>query len=142
MISLSLVRTGVLAASVFLLVGCGGSVRSASVTGRVTVNGEAAEGVYVVFHKIGDRVGPSHPASARTHNDGTLSAALEPGEYAITVFWPEVTVEESATVEGEDVFRGRFSERQKPVAKTTISAGDNALPPIELKFELNVDPGS
>ena len=70
------------------------------------VNGRPAIGVYVAFHPLGNAQG--RQVSARTDTDGSFSLRVrEPGEYAITVFWPSVAFEAGETIEGEDAFNGR-----------------------------------
>jgi hypothetical protein len=58
----------------------------------------------------------------------------EPGDYALTVFWPKVTIEPGETVEGEDSFRGRYRDPKQPIQKITIREGDNRLSAIGLKI--------
>lgn len=121
-----------------VLAGCTSAVPPppAQVVGKVSVNGEPAKGLYVVFTPIG-AASPRNVVGARTHKNGAFEAlAIEPGEYVVTVFWPKVTKEDGVTEEGEDRFHGRFPDPDRPLTKTTISAGDNSLPPLDLKYDL------
>lgn len=115
--------------------GCGQpSLSPCGVSGKVLVNDRPAEGVYVAIHPVGGAPGQG-VGSGRTDKGGAFSLTVgQPGEYTITAFWPKVTVEGVETVEGEDAFKGRFRDPQRPVTKATIRAGDNPLPPIALKF--------
>lgn len=118
-----------------LVSGCARTDRSCPVTGRLLVNQRPAYGVYLMFH-ASDGSGTGKPsASARTDAAGAFSLRVpEPGEYAITAFWPAVTVQDGETVEGNDLFKGTNLEPQRPVAKVTIVRGDPVLPPIDLSF--------
>jgi|SRR5579883_215206 len=116
--------------------GCGTAEKLYPVTGQVFVNDRPAEGVYVALYPLSPiETATQQPSagSARTSKDGSFSLQVRPGEYAVTVFWPKVTIEKSETIEGEDVFRGRYRNPKQPLQKVTIQEGDNTLPPIKLK---------
>ena len=120
-----------------LLAGCGKTDQSCPVKGTVSVNGQAAAGLYVQFLPVGGATKQGTDASARTGKDGSFSLRVSaPGEYAVTAFWPRSLVEEGDTVEGEDVFRGAFRDPGQPASRHTILKGENTLPAIELKFKL------
>lgn len=116
------------------LAGCAQPDQSCSVTGRVLVNGKEAEGLYVAFHAVGD--GPRQAAgSARTGKDGSFALRVpRPGEYAVTVFWPSVLVSEGETAEGEDRFKGKYLDPQRPALKAAVQGREHSLPPVEIKF--------
>jgi hypothetical protein len=127
-----------------LLPGCGGDNLPRSeafpVVGRVLVNGKPASRAEITFHPLsssGKQVSPFAIAgedgtfrpSTHLANDG---APL--GEYAVTVVWPKILKGVGGEEDrGPDQLRDRFRDPQRPAAKVTIAAGDNALPPIELK---------
>jgi hypothetical protein len=118
-----------------LVAGCAKQDTSCPVKGRVTVNGRAAAGLYVAFHPA-DARGRPVPAAARTGGDGTFNLRVPgPGEYAVTAFWPRITMTDGESVEGEDGFRGAFRDTQRPATKATIVTGENDLVPIALKFD-------
>jgi hypothetical protein len=124
---------GGLAVSLLLAAGCGTSDRSCPVSGQVFVNDLPANGLYVVFQPAGDASGPQ--GSARTNPDGTFSLRIrDPGDYAVTVFWPQVTDEAGEFIEGEDSFKGRYCDPKRPVVTVTIRQEENSLPPIRLSF--------
>jgi hypothetical protein len=111
------------------------------VSGTVLVNDQPAEGVYVIFHTVGQPPGSVDSGSARTDKDGAFSLVVaEPGEAAITVFWPEVKVENGETFEGADLFGGRYRDPNRPVSKTVVHKGKTVLPPITLTKSLSVNP--
>lgn len=110
------------------------------VVGRVLVNGKPASRAEITFHPLsspGERVTPFAIAgedgvfrlSTRLANDGAPA-----GEYAVTVAWPKIVKGVGGEEDrGPDQLRDRFRDPQRPAAKVTIAAGENALPPIELK---------
>lgn len=113
--------------------GCGGGTSPCAVTGKVLVDGQPAEGVYVVFHTAGGTGGQHDSASARSGSDGSFSLVVSaPGESVVTAFWPTVTVKGVETIEGPDRLRGIHRDPSRPVAKATIQAGENTLPPISM----------
>ena len=114
------------------IAGCGGP-KPCVATGQVLVDGVPTEGVYVVFHTVGGTGGQADSGTTRSGSDGSFSLVVSaPGETTVNAFQPTVTEKEDETIEGPDVFRGLYSNPQRPVLKTTIQAGDNALPPIKL----------
>jgi hypothetical protein len=119
-------------AALVLVTSCGPRVDLCPVSGNVLVNGRPAGGVYVVFHAI-ENVDRQQTAATKTHEDGSYVVRVHgPGEFAVTVFWPEVTVNEGEVIEGEDRFARRHQNPQQPVLKVMIQEGENALPPISL----------
>lgn len=111
--------------------GCGGPTPCV-VSGSVLVDGQPAEGVYVVFHAL-DKPSPLDSGSARTLEDGSFSAVVDaPGESAVTVFWPGSKVQDGDLIEGADAFGGRHRDPRDPVAKLTVKEGGNSIPPIKL----------
>jgi len=57
-----------------------------------------------------------------------------PGEYAITVVWPTVTVEGGEEVFGPDRLKGRFGNPLSPVTVFTVLDASNLIPSIELNL--------
>lgn len=110
------------------------SAAACPVTGKVVIEGHKPLGVYVQFHPL-DPANKRGTEGAKTRGDGSFVARLqEPGEYAVTVFWPEVTTVEGEQLEGQDRFKGKHDDRENPVLKVTIQPGPNTLPPIKLKL--------
>ncbi len=122
-----------LGACLLLASGCGPSEKPCLVSGQVVVNGRPAEGVYVVLHGPGEPEGQTS-ASTRTGRDGVFSLQVSgPGDYALTLFWPSVTVEANETIEGEDRFKGRYRDPHHRFQKVAIREGDNSLAAIKVK---------
>lgn len=117
--------------------GCGAmGNKPCAVTGKVTVNGKAAAGLYVAFLPT-DPKPEQPPTLARTAKDGTFSLQVPaPGEYAVNAYWPEVIDIEGDRSEGKDLFKNQFRDPARPVSKPIIVLGNNALSPIELKSDL------
>ena len=77
-------------AAMFLVSGCARKVKPCPASGTVLVNGQPGNGVYVVFNLIDNEARKQTPNATKTREDGSFSMAVrEPGEYAVTVFWPE-----------------------------------------------------
>jgi hypothetical protein len=122
-------------AALLLLGGCSRTVKPCPVSGTVSVNGQPAGGVYVLFHVIDDPQKKQAPDATRTRADGSFSARVHgPGEYAVTVFWPSVNIEDGEAIEGEDHFAGKHRAPENPVLKATIQPGENVLAPIHLTY--------
>ena len=122
-------------AALLLVNGCSRPVKPCPTSGTVLVNGQPAGGVYVLFHAIDDAQKKQVPDSTRTRADGSFLVHVHgPGEYAVTVFWPSVIIEDDEAMEGEDQFAGRYRAPERPVLKTTIQAGENLLSPIQLTY--------
>ena len=101
------------------------------------MNGEPADGVYVVFHASAN---PEEKAQSiftvRTTEDGSFSWSLpRPGEYAITAFWPEVVVSDEETIEGDDRFQGKYRDVGNPVLSIDVFEEVNLLPTLELQLK-------
>ncbi|MDB5385416.1 MAG: hypothetical protein JWM11_1062 [Planctomycetaceae bacterium] len=56
-----------------------------------------------------------------------------PGEYAITVVWPTVTIEGGEETFGPDRLKERFANPASPIARIEVKEDDNRIPVIELK---------
>jgi len=116
-------------AALIVATGCGEPPLNV-VSGRVLVEGEPAEGVYLVFHAGGDA---RESGSARSGDDGAFAAVVNsPGEAAVTAFWPTATVEGQDYIEGPDRFGGAHRDTRRPVATVTVREGETALEPITL----------
>ena len=117
--------------------GCSPEPTACAVMGEVLVNGEPADGVYVVFHASAN---PEEKAQSiftvRTTEDGSFSWSLpRPGEYAITAFWPEVVVSDEETIEGDDRFQGKYRDVGNPVLSIDVFEEVNLLPTLELQLK-------
>jgi hypothetical protein len=125
-----------LAVSAGMALGCGDQLeapRSAcNATGNVTVAGVPTAGVYVYLSEIKNTQAAT--LGAKTDASGTFSLPVATsGEYAVTATWPQVTVDHGEEIEGKDRFRGKHANPSRPILKVTIQAGENTLPPINLK---------
>jgi hypothetical protein len=133
-----------LALSLAVLAGCSGGPKNGyPVRGKVTHNGTAAAGALVVFHPRGATGPDVVRPSAVTAEDGTFSLSIPggtgapAGEYDVTV-----VCEKPAAAKGDkagerevsdDVFRGRFANPAGSGLRATVKAGDNDLPPFDLR---------
>lgn len=131
----TLVGLTVAAGLLLTTTGCGGPP-PCLVSGTVLVDGQPAEGVYVVIHPLG-RPTTQDAGSARTSEDGSFSLVADaPGEASITAFRPKVKVDGDDVIEGADLFSGRYRDPQRPAAKFTVREGETTVSPIELSSRL------
>jgi hypothetical protein len=101
-------------------------------TGVVKVAGAPAASVYVYLQPVENP--QAAVLGAKTDASGQFSVPVPaPGEYALTATWPTVTLDHGEEIEGDDRFRGKHAKPESPIRKVTIQAGENTLPPIELK---------
>ncbi len=107
-----------------------------SVSGLVKVDGVPAEGATIRFHPLGNPSKFDQPYLAQVDSAGNFTTSVRPpGEYAVTVIWPQVLTNKPGEerIEGEDRFKGKYDRVDTPAAKVNITAGENKLPPIYLK---------
>ncbi|MES2792961.1 MAG: hypothetical protein V4719_25335 [Planctomycetota bacterium] len=135
-VSLGRMRQSILAlmiAGIALFSGCQQPEQACSISGQVRVDGQSAGGVYLIFQLLGAESTEQGTTAIRTDNNGAFASQLpESGEYSVTAFWPKITVTDVETIEGEDRFKGRYRDAQKPILSVAIFEGKNSLPPIEL----------
>lgn len=115
--------------------GCGQSVKppQCHVVGKILVGGEPAADLCLRFHAVGDQEKMMLPEATWTEADGSFTLPIQtPGEYLVTALWPTVEIVEGERIEGADRFAGRLNNLKSPVAQISISAGENALQPMEL----------
>lgn len=114
-----------------ILAGCGGGKDEPTPTpvhGTLTVKGQPAAGATVVFHPKG-RAGPK--ASGRAESNGefrlttrTAGDGAVPGEYAVTVVWPDVARSlGDGTDDGVDRLGGKYRDPTKPLTTITVAPG-------------------
>jgi len=131
-----------------LCAGCGEAERPEltvfPVSGSISIDGKPPVGAEI-------RCRPSTPLKdpakrsiepfAFVEQDGTFQVGTylgddgaPPGEYALTIVWPIITVEGGEEVRGADRLKGRFDKPERPIAKVTVKADeDTYIPEIVLK---------
>lgn len=115
------------------LCGCGQRDDAPTISGTVTVDGQPAEGLYVVFHDAQENNSDSVASSTRTASGGKFVWTVpKPGNYIVTAFWPEKIVTQEETIEGADRLSGKYRDLKSPAATVSITAGENQLDEIEL----------
>ncbi len=105
------------------------------VRGSVTVEGEPAGGVILVFHPQSDTgMTKGNKPFATTAEDGSFVATTyvtgdgaPAGEYIVTAIWPE-----NPRGPSPDKLKGRYAKPDANGFAVTISAGENELPPWKL----------
>ncbi len=141
----STVRLAVLALSLFVAWGCGGSADNRKpvfpVKGKVTVAGKPAIKAQVVFHPLAGadpntpqptgQVGPDGTFTLSTYTAGDGAPA---GECAVTVVWPESASAIGGDADtGGDRLGGRYANPKSSGLKAKVADGQNDLPPFALK---------
>lgn len=107
-------------------------------TGRVTINGQPAEGAVVTLHPTGQKVDQrnSKPwgivqedgrVTLKTYEKGDGAPA---SQYNVTIKWPEDLSKPSTAM--TDRLGGRFSRPERSQWTVTIEEGENELEPIEI----------
>ena len=131
-----------LPAFALLLAGCGGGDAGPTihpVSGKVLVDGRPAAKAQVTFHPSPGQTAGMIPMaeiaadgsfrpSTRMSGDGAPA-----GDYTLTILWPEFKLDHGEEVAGPDRLGGRYNDPRKSGLKVIIKAGENSLPPIELK---------
>ena len=126
-----------------LSVGCGKSgPKLIPATGSVTVKGQPAGGVFILFHPSDIK---QATASAVTEADGTfkLSSNGEPGilegKYQVTLTWPdpskkptEAQIMMGTAEPGPDLLKGKYATKTASTLSAEITANSVKLPPFEL----------
>jgi len=109
-------------------------------SGKVLVDGRPAAKARVTFHVLNRPAGEALQPIAIAEEDGSFRPSTRfsydgapAGDYALTVVWPKVTMDQGEAIEGPDLLRGRYGDPARSGLKATIKEGENALPPIELK---------
>lgn len=110
------------------------------VSGRVLVNGEPAKGAQVVFHHLGDWGEKSIVPQAYTADDGKFALSTygvgdgaPAGDYQVVVRWPAYRRGRNV---GPDRLDGKFSKPDTSGLTAHVDAGNNDLPPFDLKATL------
>jgi hypothetical protein len=145
-----MVRIGInsiwLAIVAVMVSGCGSDVAPVPLyeaSGKVTVQGQPAEGAKVVFYPTSSALqGPRMPIPAGTTDaTGTFHLqSYEPkdgapaGEFKVTVIWPEPIPPnvDQEMYQPKDRLQGRYSDPQRTTITATIPEGGGELPPFEL----------
>ena len=111
------------------------------VTGTVTVNGKPAGNALVFLHRKGktDMAEPTPYATAA--EDGTFKVVWQPGregatpgDYSVTVVWPDMTKEPDGNGGRPDVLRGTYEKLAASTLTATVKAEPTTLPAFELKL--------
>jgi hypothetical protein len=135
--------------------GCGGGGGEGQlpvhpVSGKVSVNGQAASGVLVLLHPAEGSAAAQGGVvpSATTGEDGTFQLSsygqddgAPLGEYSVTIQWYQ---SETKSTRGKpaipagfarrsDRFHGKYNDPKKSPWQVTITEGTNVLKPIEVK---------
>ncbi len=109
------------------------------VTGAVGVNGKPAGGALVFLHRKGktDMAEPTPYATAA--DDGTFKILWQPGrdgatpgDYSVTVVWPDMTKTPDGNGGRPDVLRGAYEKLATSTLTATVKAEPTNLPAFEL----------
>jgi hypothetical protein len=119
---------------------CGNKDEIYPVSGKVTYRGSPARGAVVSFRR-GDDSGKQPTIMGVVRQDGSfelvcgpLGKGAPPGDYDVLIEWKRVTRPGRGRPQtGPDLLRGRYADPKHPLLHATVEAGDNTLPPFELK---------
>lgn len=113
------------------------------VSGQVMVNGKPAVRAEVRMRPIKPLLDPlkrSVEPYGFVEEDGMFRVSTyrdkdgaPPGEYAITIVWPTVTVDGGEEVFGPDRLNGRFGNPLSPITMFTVQEASNLIPAFDLK---------
>jgi hypothetical protein len=114
-----------------------------SVSGKVTYKNQPLPGALVTFHPKGVTGMSAVTSTGLTAEDGTFTlttgqkTGVPAGEYVVTI----ICIEEPAGKKGmstgsdnsKDKLQGVYANRDKSQLTATVKAGDNQIPPFDLK---------
>ena len=111
------------------------------VTGTVSVNGKPAAGALVFLHRKGKTDATEPTPYATAADDGTFKVLWQPGQegalpgdYAVTLVWPDMTKAPDGGGGRPDRLRGTYDKAVTATLTATVAAAPTALPPFELKL--------
>lgn len=129
--------------SLVLLGGCNPGPSLVQATGKITVDGQPANGAVLLFHPEGGASSVVSSGAAQT--DGTFSLVTDAkpgipaGNYLVTVTWPdpaktkkEIDFVKGIPEPGPDLLKGRYLNKDRGI-KISIDSGTTTIPPIDLK---------
>ena len=135
----SLIATA-LGVAAALVAGCGDpGPKLYPVTGTVRVDGKPAGDATIFLHRKG-RDNPNEPVPyAHCGPDGTFVVTTRkegdgaaPGEYVVTVVWPDMTKAPDGNGGRPDLLRGTYDKVATSAIKVTVEAKPNQLAEIAL----------
>ncbi|MBN2022120.1 MAG: carboxypeptidase regulatory-like domain-containing protein [Pirellulales bacterium] len=127
------------------LIGCGGKkdfLKTYPAKGTVTFRGKPMQYARITLYTTaGDADLKKVLPRAQAQADGTFvlgtykySDGAPPGEYNVVITWPNGPEEKSESPGYvADQLKGRYADAAKSGITVTITEGDNALEPIDLK---------
>ena len=125
------------------LAGCGGSADRAPTypaRGQVLWEGKPLAGALVALHPLTSAGDQTLPARAETDEQGKFvlgtydsEDGVPAGEYVVTVHWHQLQKNGESFEPGPDVVPAQFSVRAQSELKVRIAAGENQLPPFDLR---------
>jgi len=129
----------------FLLAGCGGP-QLVKVTGKVMINGKAAEGAVLLFHP--NDANNLFVSTATTNSDGTYTVVTDmqdgipPGTYKVTLTWPEPSTKPVQDVpfafgtaaDRPDLLKGKFVSKDSSGLTAVIGSSTTEIPAFELSM--------
>lgn len=122
--------------------GCGAAGEKLyPVKGTVTVDGQPAEGVVLLFFHSQDA---SKVSTATSDASGTFSVVsdmkpgMREGGYTVTASWPapaDPGASMGVTPDTPDRLGGKYAVRGQSTIKVEVASGTSSLPPIELSTQ-------
>lgn len=123
-----------------LAVGCGTSgPKLYPVRGTVTVKGKPAHHAIVFLHRKGRTDMAEHVPYGKVAADGTFvitstkeGDGAQVGEYAITIYWPDMSKPEDGNGQRPDALNGAYDKVAQSKLSAVMKAEENVISPLDL----------
>jgi hypothetical protein len=130
--------------AIVVLPGCPAPSGLINPKGKLTIDGNPAEGASVLFFPEGTPGSDIAAGATDSNGEFQLISNMEPGiavgRYKVTVIWPDPakkgTAEDAASgrsVDAPDLLKGRYANQAKSEISIEITPTTTELKPIELK---------
>lgn len=109
------------------------------VQGKLTLDGEAAPGAFLVLHPVGRELPKDATPKARVGQDGTFKVGTysagdgaPEGEYVLTAEWKKLVTNNGDTLPGPNVLPAELSKKETSTLRVKVSPGKNEWAPLQL----------
>lgn len=109
------------------------------VEGKLTLDGQAAPGAFIVLHPVGHELPKTAQPKARVSPDGTFKIGTysqgdgaPEGEYVLTAEWKKLVTKDGDTLPGPNVLPQELAKPTTSTFKVKVAQGKNELEPLQL----------